>query len=131
MGPNEYRVLTRDVEAPRPDRRQIYDWRALPIWKAGTKLEIVWNGPRTPNDTERMRREVRTPGRWSRKTIADFDDRFALLIEASAPDTPSLDRMLNERQILHEDVVTYLWEQGRITAADLDAVEQRVSDRRD
>jgi hypothetical protein len=37
--PGTYR-LTRDVVNPLPDLRQRYDWRARPVWPAGTEVVV-------------------------------------------------------------------------------------------
>lgn len=125
--------LSRDVGNPEPDRRQRYDWRKLPVWKAGWEFIVIEKNRFDHLDDEylsKLPEETRTKlkveskytvvqlvgDRWpsSHEIGPGHEEQYAVLAEALVTVEESIEQMMLRIGAHREGFAAWLVETGKI-----------------
>jgi len=125
--------LSRDVENPHPDRRKTRDWRAIPLWKAGTEFLVQTYGRETnslidsvkseltPEQIERIERKVSysviqlVGHRWSHEYIGPGNVEQYTALGAALEPIPESHEAMFTRLGVRDYFARWLVESGRLT----------------
>jgi len=101
LKPGTYK-LTRDIKNPKPDRRVKEDWRAHPVWKAGTEFLVqpLLHKERDDEPTSLCTKIVKVGHRWQHEYLGPANAaQYAALEAALEPCAASDDAFFTEHYI--------------------------------
>lgn|SRR5215831_2005185 len=124
LKPNGIYVLKHDVQNPKPDKRQKYDWRAQVVWPAGLRLTVT---------EERILDDFRlhglSAGRFSQRKF--LKDCPSTLLRALEEVTPTLNERLKQADLIgfKDEAIEILVKAGKLNPRDvIEAAEQAAKE---
>lgn len=123
--PHKTYILTHDVTNPNADRRKTHDWRAVPLWKAGTRFYT---------STEHLGEKefvILYTGKWIHNCVYEASTTFLLLAEHLQEAPADFDSLLHYCKSMHSESPYYilenLFETGKVSSEDIIEASKRIS----
>jgi hypothetical protein len=125
MKPGTY-ILTRNVENPKPDRRQRHDWRAKVTWEAGVKFAVAEYQPPVGKTSALLMR----PARGGGSAVYAHENSFKVLAEALSPVEETVVDWLRRESVNPPlealSILGKLAERGKISLVDVQEISKEL-----